>query len=144
MLELGVTRVVKITAEKLWPLLGSFSRLPEWFPQIDSFSSEGDTVGSKRNIRIATFDIVQNLLEQDNNRYQTVYQVSSGPGITHETGFVVTISLKPLGDDCEIHWHAKLAELPSIMPTGSESIFIARTQKNYDQALDHLEKVLAL
>ena len=82
MLELGVTRVVKITAEKLWPLLGSFSRLPEWFPQIDSFSSEGDTVGSKRNIRIATFDIVQNLLEQDNNRYQTVYQVSSGPGIT--------------------------------------------------------------
>lgn len=142
MIEFAVTRPLALPAERLWPLIGYFSRLPEWFPGIDDFRSEGDTVGSLRHIRIGPFDITQHLLEQDNNGFKTVYQVTQGPGISPDTGFIVTIHLEPVGNTCSVHWSAKLAQLPSLMPAGSEAAFAARTQKNYEQSLDHLEQVL--
>ena len=116
--ELAVSRVIARPAPLLWPLAGRFSRLPDWFPGLDGFSCEGDTPGSRRHIRIGPFEITQQLLEQD-------------------------ISLSALdASSCRLDWQAKLAALPSTMPGGSESVFIERTRKNYEHALDHLEQVL--
>lgn len=141
--ELAVSRVIARPAPLLWPLAGRFSRLPDWFPGLDGFSCEGDTPGSRRHIRIGPFEITQQLLEQDDTGFRTVYQVSEGPGITTATGFIVTISLSALdASSCRLDWQAKLAALPSTMPAGSESVFIERTRKNYEHALDHLEQVL--
>ncbi|MGH8491715.1 MAG: SRPBCC family protein [Moraxellaceae bacterium] len=142
--ELAVSRVIARPAPLLWPLLGRFSRLPDWFPGVDSFSCEGDTPGSRRHIRIGPFEVVQLLLEQDDVGFRTVYQVSDGPGISPATGFVVSIYLEAENaTHSRAHWQARLTELPSTMPAGSEEVFIARTRKNYEHALDHLEQVLA-
>jgi carbon monoxide dehydrogenase subunit G len=142
MINFAVTRSLALPADRLWPLLGAFSRLPDWFPGIDDFRSEGDTVGSLRHIRIGPFEITQHLLEQDNTAFKTVYQVTQGPGISPATGFIVTIQLESAGNACTVHWSAQLQQLPTMMPPGSEPVFMARTQKNYEQALDHLEQVL--
>lgn len=142
--ELAVSRVIARPAPLLWPLLGRFSRLPDWFPGVDGFSCEGDTPGSRRHIRIGPFEITQQLLEQDDAGFRTVYQVSDGPGITPATGFIVTISLIAIdAANSHVDWQAKLTALPSTMPAGSESVFIERTRKNYEHALDHLEQVLS-
>jgi hypothetical protein len=110
---------------------------------VDGFSCEGDSAGSLRHIRIGPFEITQHLLEQDDSGFRTVYQVTEGPGITPATGFIVTISLSALdAASCRIDWQAKLAALPTTMLAGSESVFIERTRKNYEHALDHLEQVL--
>jgi carbon monoxide dehydrogenase subunit G len=143
--ELAVSRVITCPAPLLWPLLGRFSRLPDWFPGVDGFSCEGDTPGSRRHIRIGPFEITQLLLEQDDADFRTVYQVSDGPGISPATGFIVTISLSAVDTaSSRIDWQAKLVALPTTMPAGSESVFIERTRKNYENALDHLEQVLTL
>lgn len=142
--ELMVDRLVSLSAPKLWPLLGRFSRLPDWFPGIDGFSCEGDVPGAVRHIRIGPFEVTQELLEQDDAGFRTVYQVTAGPGISPETGFVVSIHLEAeSAERCRVHWQARLAALPANMPAGSEELFIARTRKNYEHALDHLEQVIA-
>lgn len=143
--ELTVSRTIARPAAQLWPLLGRFSRLPGWFPGIDGFYCEGDTPGCRRHIRIGPFEVTQLLLEQDDVAFRTVYQVTQGPGISPDTGFVVSINLEA-GDDaehCRVHWQARLAALPANMPAGSEDAFTARTRKNYEHALDHLEQVLS-
>ncbi len=142
--ELMVDRLVSLPAPRLWPLLGRFSRLPDWFPGIDGFSCEGDAPGAARHIRIGPFEVTQQLLEQDDAGFRTVYQVTAGPGINLETGFVVSIHLEAESSErCRVHWQARLAALPANMPAGSEELFIARTRKNYEHALDHLEQVIA-
>lgn len=143
MIQFDVTRSLALPAHQLWPLLGRFSRLPDWFPGVDGFRCEGDTPGSQRHIRIGPFEVTQELLEQDDAGFRTVYQVTAGPGISPATGFVVCISLAEESGQSRVHWEARLAALPTIMPAGSEEAFIARTRKNYDAALDHLEQVLA-
>lgn len=144
MIPVHVRRKVAITATKLWPVLGSFSRLPEWFPGITAFECEGDGVGQQRFMTIGPFKIIQQLLKQDNSAYQTLYQVTEGPGISKATGFVVTLSLDEITDtNCTIDWKAVLDQLPDIMPAGSEAAFIARTEKSYSESLDYLERQLA-
>ncbi|MFN3586966.1 MAG: SRPBCC family protein [Moraxellaceae bacterium] len=144
MLDLEVSRAFALPAHALWPLVGRFSRLPEWFPGIDDFSCTGDSPGATRQIHIGPFRVTQALLAQDDTGLRTVYQVTDGSGITPATGFVVTIWLVPdTARGCRLHWRAELAALPSLLPTGSEAAFIARTRGNYESALDHLEQVLA-
>lgn len=142
--ELAVSRMIARPAPLLWPLLGRFSRLPDWFPGVDGFSCEGDTPGSRRHIRIGPFEVVQQLLEQDDSAFRTIYQVTEGPGISPATGFIVSISLQAVdAQHCRVDWQAKLAQLPANMPAGSDDAFTARTRKNYEHALDHLEQVLS-
>ncbi len=143
MIQFEVSRPLALPARQLWPLLGRFSRLPDWFPGVDGFRCEGDTPGSLRHIRIGPFEVTQELLEQDDTSFRTVYQVTAGPGISPATGFIVCISLAEEGSHSRVHWEARLAALPTSMPAGSEDAFIARTRKNYEHALDHLEQVLA-
>lgn len=112
MIPVHVRRTVNITADKLWPVLGTFSRLPEWFPGIAAFECEGDAVGHHRTITIGPFNIKQQLLKQDDMTYQTVYQVLEGPGISQATGFMVTISLCDITEKgCTIDWKAVLGNL---------------------------------
>ena len=144
MLHFEVSRPFSLLGRELWALVGRFSRLPDWFPGIDGFSCDGDAPGATRHIRIGPFAVQQQLLAQDDSRFRTVYQVTGGPGIRPATGFVVTIRLTANTDStCMLHWRAELAALPALLPAGSEEAFIARTRRNYEQALDHLEQVLA-
>lgn len=144
MLDFEVSRPFPLPARELWALVGRFSRLPDWFPGIDSFTCDSDTPGATRHVRIGPFAVQQQLLAQEDDQFRTRYQVTAGPGISSATGFVVTIRLT--GDaegSCMLHWRAELAALPTLLPAGSEAAFIARTRRNYEQALDHLEQLLS-
>lgn len=144
MLDFEVSRPFQLPARELWALVGRFSRLPDWFPGIDGFDCDGDAAGATRQLRIGPFAITQQLLAQEDDQFRTRYQVTAGPGISPATGFVVTIRLTAeAGDACMLHWRAELAALPAVLPPGSEAAFIARTRRNYEQALDHLEQLLA-
>lgn len=137
MITLGISRDIPRPASTIWPVMGTFSRLPEWFPGIDAFQCSGDAPGSRRDITIGAFLVTQELLSQDEAGQKTVYQVISGPGISRETGFVVTIIVTALGNDsCRVDWHATLEQLPSMFPPGSEGAFVARTEGNYKAAMD--------
>ena len=143
-IHIQVSRELAIAARALWPVLGRFSRLPDWFPGIDGFHCSGDTPGNRRDIAIGPFKVVQELIDQDDSGFRTVYQVTEGPGITRDTAFIVTIRLEALanGHSC-IDWQAELAAAPAPFPPGSEAVFAERTRKNYEQALDHLERLIA-
>lgn len=139
-----VSRTLAVSAARLWPVLGRFSRLPDWFPGITTFTCSGDTPGSRRDITLGPFQVTQELLAQDDAAMHTVYQVTAGPGMDRSTGFVVTIALEAVDDHhCRIDWQARLDTLPAAFPPGSETAFTERTRRNYEQALDHLEGVIA-
>lgn len=143
-IHIQVSRGLAIAADTLWPVLGRFSRLPDWFPGIDGFRCSGDTPGSRRDITIGPFQVAQELHAQDDSGFRTVYQVTDGPGIDRDTGFIVTIALEALANGrSRINWQANLAAAPAQFPAGSEAIFAERTRKSYEQALDHLDRLIA-
>lgn len=143
MISLGVSREVQTTVSSLWPIIGKFSALPEWFPNISHFECDGDAPGAERRITIGPFVITQRLLEQDDAMHMTKYQVTTGPGMTPETGFIVTIIVDDIGGGrARINWSAQLDALPSMLPPGSEAAFIQRTERNYNDALDHFEALI--
>jgi carbon monoxide dehydrogenase subunit G len=142
-IQFQVQRELAVTADRLWPVLGRFSRLPDWFPGITGFRCSGDAPGARRDITLGPFQVTQELLSQDDDARRTVYQIIAGPGMDRGTGFVVTITLEARGEHCHVCWGACLDALPAAFPPGSEAAFTERTRRNYEQALDHLEGVIA-
>lgn len=141
----GLDEELPYPADRVWAVMGNFSRLPDWFPGIAEFSSEGNHAGALRTIVILPFPPVKHrLVVQDDARRYTEYRVVDGPGLSEATGFVVTIRVEPRGDGaCRLDWQARLAERPSLVPAGAEAAFAARTAQNYRKALDHFLATLA-
>lgn len=144
-IRFGVRRDLPYAAERVWRVMGNFSRLPDWFPGIGEFASEGNHAGAKRRILIPPFPAVTHELEvQDDAAMFTAYRVIDGPGLSPATGFRVTIRLEACGADaCRVDWQATLAEAPAGVPAGAEAAFAARTEQNYARALDHFVARLA-
>ncbi len=141
----GVVREFPFPATRVWPVIGNFSRLPDWFPGIADFSAQGTHAGATRKIIIPPFPPVTHQLDvQDDNAMFTQYRVIDGPGLSEATGFVVTIRVSARSDNaCLIDWQARLAQRPSLVPAGAESAFAARTENSYQRALDHFAGILA-
>lgn len=135
----GVQRELPFPASVVWPVMGNFSRLPDWFPGIAGFESGGTRPGALRRIVIAPFPpVTHRLVVQDDDAQFTEYRVVDGPGLSEATGFVVTIRVEPVGDTaCRVDWQARLAERPALVPAGGEGAFAERTRQNYERALDH-------
>ena len=141
----GIVRELPFAAERVWNVMGNFSRLPDWFPGIAEFSSEGNHAGALRTIVIPPFPPVKHRLAvQDNEALFTEYQVVDGPGLSEATGFVVTIRIEPRGPQaCTVDWQARLAARPALVPAGGEQAFAARTEQSYARALEHFQARLA-
>jgi len=139
LISFGLTRDVPFAAERVWKVMGDFSRLPEWFPGIAEFSSEGNHPGAVRTIVIPPFPPVKHRLTiQDDAAMFTEYRVVDGPGLSEATGFVVTIRVVPRGESaCHVDWQARLAQRPALVPEGAEAAFALRTEQNYVRALDY-------
>lgn len=138
-IHFGIARELPFAAARVWDVMGNFSRLPDWFPGIAEFSSEGNHPGALRTIVIPPFPPVKHRLTlQDDEAMFTEYRVIDGPGLSEATGFVVTIRVEPRGEaTCFLDWQARLAERPALVPAGGESAFAARTQQHYERALSH-------
>lgn len=143
-IRFGIARELPFAADRVWHLMGNFSRLPDWFPGIGEFSSEGNHPGAVRNIVIPPFPTVKHRLTlQDDVAMFTEYRVIDGPGLSEATGFVVTIRVEPRGAGaCHLDWQARLAQRPTLVPEGAEAAFAARTQQNYERALSHFLALL--
>lgn len=138
---LGISRELGAPATAIWAVMGRFSRLPDWFPMLQSFDCTADTVAAVRRIGIAGVEVRQELLEQDDTGMRTVYRVFEGPGIDRDTDFVVTIIVTSLAADrCRVDWSARLAQLPSLYPAGADALFIQRTEANYVMAMDYFQQ----
>jgi carbon monoxide dehydrogenase subunit G len=144
-IRFGVRRDLPFSAARVWAVMGNFSRLPDWFPGIAEFASEGNQAGAQRTIVIPPFPPVRHrLVVQDDARRYTEYRVVDGPGLSEATGFVVTIAVVPAGEDaCTVDWQAQLAQRPESVPAGAEAAFAARTEGSYQRALDHFAARLA-
>lgn len=144
-ISFGVVRELPFAAARVWPVLGDFSRLRDWFPGIGEFAADGRAVGALRRITIAPFPVVTHRLDaQDDVAMITRYQVIGGPGLSEATGFVVTIALTALpGERCRVDWQARIAERPALVPAGAEAAFAARTGQSYQRALDYFQTRLA-
>lgn len=144
-IRFGLDRTLPYPAARVWALVGHFSRLPEWFPGIGDFASEGNQPGALRTIVIPPFPPVRHRLAvQDDGAMFTEYRVVDGPGLSEDTGFVVTIRVLPAGEGaCRVDWQARLARRPGFVPEGGEAAFAARTQASYERAIDHLQSRLA-
>lgn len=144
-ISFGVVRELPFAAARVWQTMGDFSRLPDWFPGIAEFSAQGTHPGATRRIVIPPFPPVTHQLDvQDNSAMFTQYRVIDGPGLSPDTGFVVTIRISANGaDTCTVDWQARLAQRPALVPAGSEAAFAARTEQSYQRALDHLCAQLA-
>lgn len=141
----GVNRELPFAAGRVWSVMGNFSRLPDWFPGIAEFVSEGNHPGALRSIVIPPFPPVKHRLTvQDDAAMFTEYRVVDGPGLSEATGFVVTIRITPRGPAaCQLDWQARLAQRPTLVPAGAEAAFAARTEQNYVRALEHFCALLA-
>lgn len=141
----GLARELPFPAARVWAVMGDFARLPDWFPGIAEFSSEGNRQGAHRTIVIPPFPPVRHRLEvQDDAAMFTRYQVVAGPGLTEDTGFVVTIRVTAVGEGaCTVDWQARLAQRPALVPAGGEAAFAARTEGGYARALEHVAGRLA-
>lgn len=141
----GIVRELPFAAERVWNVMGNFSRLPDWFPGIAEFSSQGSHAGALRTIVIPPFPpVTHRLTVQDNDALFTEYQVVDGPGLSEATGFVVTIRVEARGPQaCTVDWQARLAARPALVPAGGEQAFAARTEQSYARALDHFQARLA-
>ncbi|MFZ5722304.1 MAG: SRPBCC family protein [Pseudomonadota bacterium] len=138
-ISFGVVQVLPFPAARVWPVLGDFSRLPDWFPGIGDFSAQGVQPGATRRIVIPPFPAVTHRLErQDDAAMFTQYRVVDGPGLSETTGFVVTIRLHDDAAGCTVDWQARLAQRPALVPAGGEAAFAARTEQSYRRALDRL------
>lgn len=137
----GVVRELPFAAARVWPVLGDFARLPDWFPGIGEFSADGRAAGALRKIVIPPFPVVTHrLTAQDDPAMTTRYQVIDGPGLSEATGFVVTIAVTALAADrCRVDWQARIAARPALVPAGAETAFAARTEQSYQRALDHFQ-----
>jgi len=135
----GIARELPVAAARVWRVMGDFSRLPDWFPGIAEFSSEGNHPGALRTIVIPPFPPVKHrLVIQDDAGMFTEYRVVDGPGLSEATGFVVTIRVEPRGEAaCFLDWQARLARRPELVPAGGGAAFAARTQGSYERALAH-------
>lgn len=144
-IRFGLVRELPFPAARVWAVMGNFSRLPDWFPGIDRFDSQGNHAGALRTIVIPPFPPVQHRLEvQDDAAMFTRYRVVDGPGLSEETGFVVTLRIEPVGEgSCRVDWQAQLAQRPALVPAGAEAAFAARTEGSYHRALDHFAARLA-
>ena len=144
-ISFGLQREVPFAAARVWTVMGDFSRLPDWFPGIAEFASEGNHPGALRTIVIPPFPPVKHrLVVQDDAAMFTEYRVVDGPGLSEATGFVVTIRVAPRGpESCHVDWQARLAARPTLVPAGGEAAFAARTEQNYVRALDHFCALLA-
>lgn len=144
-ISFGLVRDLPFAANRVWNVMGNFSRLPDWFPGIAEFTSEGNHPGALRSIVIPPFPTVKHRLTvQDDAAMFTEYRVVDGPGLSEATGFVVTIRIGPRGNDaCHVDWQARLAQRPSLVPAGAEAAFAARTEQNYVRAMDHFCALLA-
>lgn len=144
-ISFGVVRELPFAAARVWQTMGDFRRLPDWFPGIAGFSAQGTHAGATRSIVIPPFPPVTHQLDvQDNAAMFTQYRVIDGPGLSPDTGFVVTIHITARGEDaCTVDWQARLAQRPALVPAGGEAAFAARTEQNYQRALDHFAARLA-
>lgn len=135
----GITRELPFPAARVWAVMGNFSRLPDWFPGIAGFDSDGNHAGAQRHIDIPPFPRVTHRLDvQDDPSMFTRYQVVDGPGLHEGTGFVVTIRVEPRGAaGCLLDWQATLAQLPDGVPAEARAAFEARTTASYERALAH-------
>jgi len=141
----GVVRELPFAAARVWQVMGDFSRLPDWFPGIAGFTAQGTQPGATRRIVIPPFPPVTHQLDvQDNSAMFTQYRVIDGPGLSADTGFVVSIRIHANGPDaCTVDWQARLAQRPALVPAGGEAAFAARTEQSYQRALDHFAAQLA-
>lgn len=135
----GLVQQLPYPAARVWPVIGNFSRLPDWFPGIGEFRADGHLAGARRVIVIPPFPPVTHELDvQDDTAMFTQYRVVDGPGLSAVTGFVVTIRVTAgSGDHCTLDWQARLAERPALVPAGGEAAFATRTEQNYRRAVDH-------
>jgi carbon monoxide dehydrogenase subunit G len=135
-IHLGVSHEFAFPAADIWSVMGDFRRLPDWFPGLQQFTADGNVPGDTRRIMLAGVTIIQQLLAQDATGMRTTYQIVDAPGITRDTGFVVTITVSATAEAaCKVDWRATLAKRPDSVPEGAESAFVTRTEQNYRAAL---------
>src|SRR3989338_5799471 len=99
-ISFGTVRDLPFAAERVWAVMGNFSRLPDWFPGIAEFTCNGREAGAVRTIVILPFPpVTHRLTIQDDAAMFTEYRVVDGPGLSEATGFVVTIRVETRGPD---------------------------------------------
>jgi len=148
------TRVIAVPPDRVWPLLVDLTRLNEWLPvkaEITlppgvTHAAPGVIVGVKRQTQLGMVGLEQVFGLCDAPRmlsWRNQNERLDGKPITQVKDFATTISLVgEAGGRTRIT--ARSAWTPvGIMGTAASAMMKPRMQKEFEQALENLEKLLS-
>ncbi len=135
MVSYTFTRTVQLPVDKVWSLIGDFTKSPG--PGITvEVEKEGDPkAGGAGTIRTITIGKVRvrELLETANPPHSFTYRILSGAPIKEYLG---NVRFEPKENSTIIHWHADLK--PKIPLTGGICCKVAKDAAN--RLIDQVEK----
>jgi len=139
--------------DRVWPLLADLSRLNEWLPVKAEITlppgvtqvAQGVIVGVKRQTQLGMVDLEQVFGLCDAPRmlsWRNQHERLDGKSITQIKDFATTISL--IGEaGARTRITVRSAWTPvGIMGTAASALMRPRMQKEFEQALENLEKLV--
>lgn len=107
MTRVSMSMDLKVPADKVWDMIGSFNALPEWHPAVEKSEIEGDGKGSIRTLHLAGGGTIRERLERiDDEDMVYSYSIVSGP--LPVINYVSTLRLHESedGKGCTVEWES--------------------------------------
>jgi hypothetical protein len=103
MSEVRRSAALAASAAEVWSLIGGFNDVPDWHP--GAAGSRLEEVGGETRRVIALKGggtLVERLVAHDADAMSCTYAIVDGP--LPVTGYQSTLSVRPAGSGCEVHW----------------------------------------
>ena len=133
MVKVTMSTDLKVSADKLWGLIGGFNTLPDWHPAIEKSVLEEE--GQVRRLSLAGGGTVIERLESTDDGARTYsYTIVDSP--LPVANYRAVIKVTGEGDDCTVEWSGEFE--PAGAPEG-DAVDVIRGV--YEAGFDNLKKM---
>ncbi len=105
--DVCVSRVYAQDADTLWRMLGDFSALDQWLPDVHGCEVVGSGQGAVRRVQRADGGVVlERLVQIDHAARRLVYEIIEAPGYHPDSNFSGSLSVQPEPSGSRVVWEA--------------------------------------